>query len=111
MQETIDTRPRAAVYSWCKTKRDKRAIEWLYTFCIINGLWPTFYLDKSIPTEGQPPAWTRLCQDVDAGKYAVVLSWPEAQGMTEWCQARGVRFAQVDPFEFARSMKDSAYLR
>lgn len=111
MQGMIDKRPRAAVYSFYKNKRDRRAVELLYAFCAISGLRPTMYLDKRTPKEGQPPLWQSLCQDVEAGQYQVVITWLEVPGMAEWCEARGVRFEQVDPFEFSVAMRQTTSMR
>jgi len=109
----IDKRPRAAVYSWYRTKRERRGVELLHAFCAINGLKPRFYLDKSVPAEGQPLGWRRLCEDVEAGKYDVVItsSEVEAPGMDKWCEARGVRYEQVNPFEYSVALRESSSLR
>ena len=111
--DAIDNRPKAAVYSAYKTKRDKRGVELLYAFCAINGIKPRFYLDKTMPAEGQPPGWVRLCADVEAGKYDLVITSSDldAPGMAEWCAARGVRYAEVNPFEYSMALRDATRLR
>jgi len=108
----LDTRPRAAVYSWYRNKRERRAVELLRAFCAVSGLLPTFYLDRKAPRRGQPPPlWQCLCRDVEAGKYAVVITWLDVPGMGEWCEAVGVRYEQVDPFEFSVAIRANSMLR
>ena len=108
----MDKRTPAACYSWYMTKREKRACELVYCWCAISGLNPTFYLDKRRPKEGQqPPVWQRLMADLDAGKWPVLVLWFDVQGMAAWCEERGVKLLQVDPFEFSRAMRESSLLR
>jgi len=109
--QAIDKRPKAAVYSWYRNKRDKRAVELLYMFCAVTGLRPTMYLDKRTPKEGQPALWRQLCRDVEAGQYQVVMTWLDIPGMQEWCAERGVRYEQVDPFEFFSAMREACSMR
>ena len=108
--DVIDKRPLAAVYSFYRSKRDRRAVELLYAFCAVSGLRPIFYLDRKVTREGQPPAWQHLIADVEAGKYTVVITWLEAPGMAAWCEERGVRYEQVDPFEFSVAMRETSQL-
>lgn len=107
--DIIDNRPKAAVYSTARSKRDKRAIELLNVFCAVSGLRPTFYLDKQLPKEGQPPGWQRLLEDVAKGQYDVVLTWLSAPGMQEYCTEHNTRFEEVDPFVFSQAIRASSH--
>ena len=106
-QNPIDTRPLVGVYSTCGSKRDRRAVELLSMFCLINGLHCIFYLDKKVAQDEHPPAWDRLCQDIAEGKFQAGLTWLDTPDMEQWCAERGVKWVQVDVFGWFQAMRTS----
>lgn len=102
---TIDERPRTAVYSLLHSRRDHRAVILLHAFCAINGLRCLFYLDDKLPKEGQPSAWQRLLDDVSQGKFIGVITWLQSPEMEQFCQEHSTKFVEVDIFDWFRAMR------
>lgn len=99
--------PKVAVYSTLHSKRDNRAIELLLVFCVLNGLNCTFYLDKTIPKEGESSNWQRFLEDIAKGSYQAAITWLSAPGVKEYCEHYNTRFEIVDPFAFSVSLRSA----
>ena len=107
MLDSIDKRPKVAIYSTCGSKRDRRAVELLGAFCAINNLHGVFFLDKRIGKTEHPPAWDKLCGEVSKGKFQAVLTWVDldVEEMDRWCGQFGATFQKVDIFDWFQSMR------
>jgi hypothetical protein len=91
-----DNRPRVGVYGIVRSEQDSLAQSLAVGFAFDNGWYPIEYVDKVMPRDNEPNAWSRLMGDISSGQlYGVIVRW-HIKGLLDYCEQHNTKLCVLD---------------